>query len=152
MKRVFQKKIYYLTKRLHSGSPPDLDIKKGVNVNLRATMTCFYLGNEPRDIGNTLSFLGVPGDHTWHNYFYNNKEEVNNKIMEECQAVIDEGLGEEIRATIKSKLGLEYSPNEINEYISNFYSNSGFIPDKIRSVGIIVSYDMGWKKEYWAYL
>ena len=28
MKRVFQKKIYYLTKGLHSGSPPDLDIKK----------------------------------------------------------------------------------------------------------------------------
>ena len=55
-------------------------------------------------------------------------------------------MGEEICATIKSKLGLEYSPDEIKEYISNFESNSGFIPDKIKKVGIIMSYDMGWQK------
>ena len=42
-------------------------------------------------------------------FFYENMEKVNSVIMSECQEMIDEGLWNEIRATIQSKLGSKYS-------------------------------------------
>ena len=92
-----------------TSSPTAPVLTTTVNLNLRAMMTAFYLGTGPRDVGNALSFLGVPGGNTWHNFFYENMEKVNNVIMSECQEMIDEGLWNEIRATIKSKLGSKYS-------------------------------------------
>ena len=38
--------------------------------NLRAMMAVYYQGMGPRDIGNTMSFLGIPGGHAFHNLFY----------------------------------------------------------------------------------
>ena len=66
--------------------------------------------------------------------------------MEECQEIIDEVLGEEIRATIKLKLGSKYSPKEVEDYIFNFESNSGFILGEIKIIRIIVRYDIVWQK------
>ena len=96
-------------------------------------MTSFYLGTGPQDVGNALSFLGVPGGNTWHNFYYENMETLNNVIMSQCQEMIDEGLLNEIRATIKTKLGSKYSSDKIEEYIRNFKSNNGFIPDEIKN-------------------
>ena len=45
-------------------SPPTSVATSRVNTNLRAMMTAFYLGTGPRDVGNALYFLGVPGGHT----------------------------------------------------------------------------------------
>ena len=42
------------------------------NINLRAMMAVYYQGAGPRDISNVMSFLGVPGGHTFHNIFYKN--------------------------------------------------------------------------------
>lgn len=36
-------------------------------------------------------------------------EDVNNEVMSECQEMINEGLWDEIRATIKFKLGSKYA-------------------------------------------
>ena len=109
-------------------------------------MTAFYLGTGPQDVGNALSFLGVPGGLTWNNFFYENMDDVNKLIMDECQAIINEGLWNEIRATIKSKLGSKYPMEEMEQLITNFKTNTGFIPEEIKQLGIIVSYDMGWQK------
>lgn len=36
---------------------------KDTKINRSAMLTLYYLGTGPRNIGNILSFLGIPGDH-----------------------------------------------------------------------------------------
>ena len=43
-------------------APPVLNsVKESDAVNLQAMMAVYYGGVGPRDIGNTMSFLGLPG-------------------------------------------------------------------------------------------
>ena len=104
----------------------------------------YYLGTGPIDIGNFLSFLGLPGGHAYCTDYYRNMDDVNKKLMDVCSEIVNEGLGAEIKATIKMKLEGIYTQELIGVYIQNFFTNSGLIPKEIKELGIIVSYDMGW--------
>ena len=64
----------------------------------------------------------------------------------ELQEIIDEGLENEIEATIKYELSEEYTAAEIQTYIKNFREDKGFIPERIKKLPIVASYDMGWNK------
>ena len=109
-------------------------------------MSVYYQGVGPRDVGQTMSFLGVPGGNSFHNVFYQNIDSVTNKMTKELQVIVDEGLIYEINATIKYELAADYTEEEIEEYIELFHSNSGSIPACIKRLKIVASYDMGWNK------
>ena len=63
-------------------------------------------------------------------------------MMEACAEIVEEGLVAGIKATIELKLSSKYTREEIDLYINNFIEKSGFIPEEIKKIGIIVSYDM----------
>ena len=109
-------------------------------------MAVYYNGVGPRDIGNTLSFLGVPGGRTFHNLFYESMDSHTETMQKELQIIVDEGLQQEIVSTIKFVLANDYSEAEIKEYIKPFNANSSLIPHKIRPLQLSASYDMGWNK------
>ena len=109
-------------------------------------MAVYYHGAGSRDIGNTMSFLGVPGGHAFHNLFYKNMDSFTDKIHTELQEIVDEGFEKEIKASIQHELKDEYSDEEIEVFVTNYLQDSGFIPDKIKKLPIVASYDMGWNK------
>ena len=106
----------------------------------------FYLGTGPEDVGNVLSFLGVPGGHLWENIYFKNSKLVNIEIVKLCGSIIEEGMMMEIRATIKDKLDGQYLSDDISRYIDNFMNDDLDIPLQMLNVGIFVSYDIGWQK------
>ena len=55
-----------------------------------------------------------------------------------------EGLVGEITAVIKERLGTKYSTVDVEKYVTNYENDDPNIPDDILTIGIIVSYDMGW--------
>ena len=113
------------------------------DINIRTTMVVYYQGAGPRVIGNTIPFLGVPAGQTFRNIFYKSTNSFTTKIMKELQISIDKGLEEEITCTIKHELASEYTDAEITQFVLNFKSNCWFIPDSIRMLPIVASYDMG---------
>ena len=119
---------------------------KLLETNVRAMLASFYLGTGAEDIGNALSFLGVPGGHSWKNHFFKHSEEVNSKIIGLCEEIVREGLECEITAVIKERLGNKYSTADVDKYICNFFNDDPDIPVDILTIGITVSYDMGWQK------
>ena len=73
-----QKKVQRYKKRnVHDPSPQDKFLSD--EVNLRSMFSTYYLGTGPVDIGNALSFLGLPGGHAYCTNYYRNMEEVNKK-------------------------------------------------------------------------
>ena len=55
------------------GKSPDLlEIPE---VNLRAMLTSFYISTVCQDFGSSMTFLGIPGGHSWHNIYSKNMEE-----------------------------------------------------------------------------
>lgn len=75
-----------------------------------------YQCARPRNIGNIISFLGVPGDHTFHNIVCKNMETFTNKMHTELHEIINKGFDNEIKASIKHELKGEYSYDEIAKY------------------------------------
>lgn len=69
--------------------------------DLHAILSTQYLGTDPLDIGNILSFFVMSAGHNVCGLFYENVDEVNAKIVEVCAKITEEGLVEEIKATIK---------------------------------------------------
>ena len=120
--------------------------KKEIEMNIRAMFASFYVGTGSQDVASILTFLGLPGGHSWHNLFHKNSETVNRRIIELCEVVVEEGLKMEIRAEIEAKLKGKYTSVEIEKYIENFINDDPDIPDDILQIGISVSYDMGWSK------
>ena len=105
--------------------------KKETEENLRAIFASFYVGTGGQDVGSILTFLGVPGGHSWHNIFHKNSETVNRRIIELCEVIVEEGLKMEIRAEIEAKLKGKYTSDEIDVYIQNFINDEPDIPDDI---------------------
>ena len=52
----------------------------------------------------------------------------------------------EIAATIREKLDGKYNKKQIDKYILNFNAGSDDVPEEIITLGLAVSYDMGWQK------
>ena len=84
-KRTMQK-MYYIKKKLNrfNRKPPNESPKENTTdtflsneVNLRSMLSTYYLGTGPVDIGNALSFLGLPGGHAYCTNYSRNMEEVN---------------------------------------------------------------------------
>ena len=106
-------------------------------------MSVFYLGVGANDVGNTMSFLGVPGGSTFRNVFYNNLDEFTHKITKELDLIVEEGLQQEIASTIEYQLGGKFTDVEIKDYVTKFKENSGSLPSSITRIKIVGSYDMG---------
>lgn len=66
------------------------------------------------------------------------------KINSELQTIIDQVIEKEIEATIQYELKGEYSDDEILKHVQYFQENEGFIPEIIKKVEVVASYDMGW--------
>ena len=96
-----------LTASSPSNTPEETSKSEGVN--LRAMMAAFYQCGGPRDVGNTMSFLGVPGGNSFPKVFYNNMEHVTQKMNKELQVIIDEGFNKEIQGSIQYELAGDYS-------------------------------------------
>ena len=109
-------------------------------------MTVYYQRTRQRDVGNTMSFLGVPGGHTFYNMFYKQSDSFHHKMNEELEYIIDKGLTSEIQATIEKELKGEYKPEEIHNYVQSFLDGKGELPVKLKPLPIVASYDMGWNK------
>ena len=105
--------------------------KKEIEMNLRAMFASFYVGTGGQDVASILTFLGVPGGHSWHNIFHKNSETVNRRIIELCEVIVEEGLMMEIRAEIEAKLKGKYTSDEIDVYIHNFINDEPDIPNDI---------------------
>ena len=131
---------------LRNGREDKDNEKHLLETNVRAILASFYLGTGADDIGNALSFMGVPGGHSWKNHFFRHSEEVNSKIIGLGEEIVREGLEGEITSVIKEKLGDKYSTADVDKYISNFFNDEPDIPVDILTIGLTVSYDMGWQK------
>ena len=60
---------------------------------------------------------------------------------------MEKSFNEEVVATIKAELSDEYTENEIDSYAKKIINKEyEDLPDKIKNVGIAVSYHMGWNK------
>ena len=116
-------------------------------LNIRAMLSAFYVGTGGYDIGGTASFLGIPGGRSFERAFHRHSDVVHNVILRECETIMDEAMNGEIIATIKEKLKGSYTDFEIEKYANNFITGKlDDLPAEIKTVGIAVSYDMGWNK------
>ena len=73
-------------------------------------------------------------------------EEINVQLISVCKAVVAEGLQQEIAATIREILKDKYKDNEIERYVHDFNEGYKDLPEEIVTLGLAVSYDMGWQK------
>ena len=108
---------------------PTQDENESEDINLRAMMVVFYQDVGPRDIGNTISFLGLLGGHYFPQLVYHNMKKFAKKFDTELQVMTDKGVGNEIEATIKYELVGEYTAAEIQLYIKHFRQDKGSIPE-----------------------
>ena len=61
--------------------------------------------------------------------------------------VMKKAFNEEVVTTIKADLSDKYTESKIDSYAKKFINKEyEDLPDKIKNVGIAVSYDMGWNK------
>lgn len=154
LNRSCTKKLYYTKRKLKdmdigivSANTKDTSNAFLMNeTNLHAVFSTYYLGTCPVDIENALFFLAIPGVHNFCGLLYNNIEVVNAKIIEVCAKIEVEGLVEETKATIKKKLGDTYSDDKLNTFTNSFFLNKGGIPEDIKIIAIITSFDMGWNQ------
>ena len=68
-------------------------------------------------------------------------------ILDLCDLVLAESLKKEIIATIHHELGNKYDEKQTEMFINDFF-NAKYddVPEEIRTIGISVSFDMGWQK------
>jgi len=117
------------------------------DLNIRAMLSAFYLGTGGYDIGGMASFFGIPGGRGFERTFHTHSSTIHRVILDECTKILDEAMNEEIVATIHNKLKGSYSDADIKKYSNDFIQRKfDNLPDELKSVGIEVSYDMGWNK------
>ena len=91
-------------------------------------------------------FMGVPGCKPWQCLYHNHSPNVMKLINSVVNDVIDNALREEIEATMRLKLE-DLSEGGINKAITAYFDkDTKNIPDAIKKIGLIASYDMGWQK------
>ena len=61
-----------------------------------------------------------------------------------CKEIVTVGLKFEIEETICEKLDGKYTKKEIETYILDFHEGLSDLPEEIVTLGLAVSYDMGW--------
>lgn len=71
---------------------------------------------------------------------------MNANIIDICVKIVGEGLVEDLKATSVAKIGNMYTSEEVETYTANFLRNIGYIPDEVRVVNVIASFDLGWKQ------
>ena len=110
-------------------------------------LSAFYLGTGGYDIGGMASFFCIPGGRGFERTFHTHSSTIHRVILDECYKILEEDMNEEIIATIKNKLKGSYSDADIMKYSNDFIQRKfDNLPDELKSVGIEVSYDMGWNK------
>ena len=74
--RYHERKLSSLQKKTNESSvieqahsTPTQDKKETEDIDLHAMMAVFYQGTGPRDIGNTIFFLGLPGGSSFPQLF-----------------------------------------------------------------------------------
>ena len=91
----------------------------------------YYQGLDLYDVDSIISFIGIPGGHTFHNLFYKNIDNLTEKMTKELQVIVDEGLQDEIKSKIEYELANKYTAFEIEEFNTLFNANYGSIPSNI---------------------
>ena len=143
--RPKQNKKISLRKRiltLEKGKHAILDYE----INIRAILAAFYCGTGPDGTARNNAFMGVPGCKSWERSCHNHSSKVTKLIRSVVDKVIDNALREEITASIRLKLE-HLSDEEKNKAITAYFNkDKDNIPDAIKKIGLIFSYDMGWQK------
>jgi len=116
-------------------------------INIRAMMSAFYIGTGGFDIGNVTAFLGIPGGKSWERTYHRHSSSMTKHIMKVAEDEMRGALNEEIEATIRDKLDGKMDDEEIDNAVKAWFAKDDEnIPDEIKTIGIAVSYDMGWQK------
>ena len=109
-------------------------------------MSSFYIGTGCEDIGGVISFMGLPGGKSFARSVAAKSEDMNKELIAVCKEVVTEGLQMEIAETIREKLEGKYTKSQIEKFIVNYNNKTGYVPDELNTLGLAVSYDMGWQK------
>lgn len=86
--------------------------------------------------------MGLPDGKSFARSVSKKAQEISEGIISVYKAVVAEGLNMEIAATIREKVKGKYTDKEIEQLILNFDNNNN-VPDKLKTLGLAVSYDMG---------
>ena len=116
-------------------------------INIRAIMSAYYTGTGGFDIGNVTAFLGIPGGKSWERTYHRHSPSMAKHIIQVANDSMGGALNEEIKATIREKLEGIYEKEKIDGAITAWFAkDEPNIPDEIKTVGLSISYDMGWQK------
>ena len=117
------------------------------DLNIRAMLAAYYGGTGGFNVGLFANFFGFTGGRSWERTWHRQSEKVHTLMLDLINLIITEALSKEIEATIKCKLEGKYTNDEteqaINHYLDGNYSQ---LPDELLTIGIAVSFDMGWQK------
>ena len=101
--------------------------------NKKALSAMYFTGMGGEELGNILSFLGLPNSDNLKKYSGRTLDEFTECVIKIVSKEIDSAMEEEIEATILQDKGEEF----LNEW------KYGNISDSYK-VGLTVSYDTGW--------
>ena len=87
--------------------------------------------------------MGVPGYKSWARSCHNHSPKVMKLINSIVDVVINKALQGETEAVIRQKLQ-HLSEDKINKAVTAYFDkDTKNIPDAIKKIGLVVSYDMG---------
>ena len=117
------------------------------DLNIRAMLSAYYCGTGGFIVGMFATFFGIPGGRSWDRAYFRNMPEVHGIMLDLCNLILGEALSEEIKATMQHELENVYTKEVIDVAINNFLNgNYSSLPTDVLSIGISVSFDMGWQK------
>ena len=111
--------------------------------NIRAILATYITGVGPQDMAEILSSLDLPQTRFWNTKGYARLSNRLSKHMRNCtKESTRQAMVGEIEATIREKLQ-NINEVDIKKEVTDYFN----LPINLRpSIGISISYDMGWQK------
>ena len=119
----------------------------GSEINLRCMLSAYHLGTGPLDIMKNLSMIGCDINHNFMRTVYRKSKEINQRIIDTCNSIIELQMVREVEATIKHNEAacnkLLTSKNDLEKCKTATSLQTLHIENSTR---LTCSYDMGWQK------
>jgi hypothetical protein len=109
-------------------------------LNYQAVLATYYTGSTVGNLQFIYSSLGLDNLKNWEYLHYRNCEDVQEQILKFTEEIVSRSLVSEIIETMKLKYNMTI------KQVNDFFSNTKRKTKDSLTIGIDVSFDMGWQK------
>ena len=117
------------------------------DINVRCILAAFHIRSAGYDVGKFMSMMGIQGANSFERNFSRHSPKISAVIRDVCDQIMRKAMYNEVIATLE-----EASDECVDKHTQQSYKNLIYehsienIPADLKTVPVLVSYDMGWQK------